>query len=174
MLHDPHLNQEFAENVLHWIEALHGRGISVEIKQTYVSPSEQAKLWKSGHPDSEVDSTIDLLESTGCFNIAKYIRAAKTIPGPCVTTLLPGCAWSNWGFCAFYTLKDIKTGRVYSSYDPVHIKIARYACKFNLFTGDRLRPLPLKTNIIQQHRETYPTDLWSLQEIDRRLQEVLV
>lgn len=165
------LDKGFQSKILDWIEELRKRDLCIEIKQGYISPFEQAKLWKSGHSDSDIDETIQNLQSRGHNCIAEMIMDATSTIGPLTTNLLPGCSWHNWRLALTYDLKKIEDNRVLSIHNPEYKIATRWAKKVELYTGDILSPNTLKPNIIQTHKETYPTDCFTLSEIDSKLRE---
>lgn len=171
-LDDPNLDKTFVSNVMDWVHELLNRNICVTLKNTYTAPADQAKLWKSGHSDAEIDRTIEYLENLGCGRMARYIRNAIAPIGPCLTTTLPGCSWNNWGVAMSYTLRMVNESKDLDLHDVLYKTTApRVAAKCNLFTSIRIRPAHLKPNIIQAYKTALPTDIWSLQEINKKLEE---
>lgn len=163
------LDKDFTDKLLLWIRELHKRDLNITIKQTYVSPLEQAKLWKSGHSDSDIDLVIQKLKEDSCDCIAQLIAEAKADIGPFVTNLLPGCDWSNWGFSMHYHLHKAGSDTKLSCHSAEYKVASRWALKLGVFTGDSLKPNVLKPNIIQAYQETTPVDFYSLKEIDKKL-----
>lgn len=163
------LDTDFKAKLLAWIQELTKRDLWIDIKQTYVSPLEQAKLWKSGHSDSDIDLVIQQLKEQSCYCIAQVVAEAKADIGPFVTNLLPGCDWSNWGYSMHYNLHKTGCNKLLSCHGPEYKIATRWAVKCGLFTGDVLIPRVLKPTTIQYYEETTPVDLWGMKTIDEKL-----
>lgn len=165
------LDHIFKNLVLEWIDELRKRNLCIEIRQAYISPKEQAKLWKSGHSDSEIDQAIQYLIANDCNTMADLIIEADGTVGPFVTKSFPGCSWHNWRTAMTYNLQKIGECKPLSLHNPEYKISTRWARKIGLYAGDTLEPVRLKPDLIQQSKYSNPLDCYSLKQIDDKLKE---
>ena len=165
------LNPDFRNALFDWVEELKKKNLYVQIKDTYISPLEQAKLWKSGHSDSDIDQKIEWLKRNKCECIAEMLADAYASVGPFVTNLLPGCSWHNWGKAATYNLRKTIEDRVFSIHNTEFKVAVRLAQKCGLFTGCQLLPTRLRDDVIQMHQDTFPINSLTIQRINAKVKE---
>lgn len=69
----------------------------VVLKYGFVTLQSQAKLWRTGRSDGEIDTAISILNEAGMLYLADILTRAGYEIGEKRTNYLPGFAWNNWG-----------------------------------------------------------------------------
>lgn len=164
-----HFNKEFLTKFECFASKVHELNLQLAEIQGYIHPKIQAKLWRQGHNDSEIDAMISSLEEKDCFYLAKLIRDTYSHPGLSCTDAIPGCTWHNWGEALTYHILD-EHNHVLELSHPKYLELAKIAKKCGFVHGTTFKENP-KVNLIQLSDCQSPTDKWTLKEINDKLMQ---
>lgn len=159
---------EFRDGIDRLITLCSNSGLVVRLSSGLRTPLEQAALWRKGRAIEVIQQKICWLRDKDCDYLANCLLAVGPQDGEWVTNALPGDSWHNWGEAADFLCFDIKGSPINSGDDPVYEDFQRLIPLAGL---NNYGPNWKKDAGHVQLRRNAPHQLYSLQDIDKVLEE---
>jgi peptidoglycan L-alanyl-D-glutamate endopeptidase CwlK len=164
----------FREKVEELLLACDDSGYTMRPYFTLRDPFEQARLWRQSRSSEEIGKRLAWLRKNGGGFIADCIESVGPQFGPPVTNAVPGLSWHQWGEAVdcFWLLDghaQWSTRKKVGGINGYHHYASR-AEELGLIAGGHWHSLKDWPHI--QHRaESSPARLYTLEEIDREMQQ---
>ena len=162
------INNVFKERLLLFLEHLAKNNLEVEDEILYVSPLDQAIIWRQGQLDGVIDGKIQELEDLDCKYLSHLLREARSAPGEFLSNSLPGCSWHNWGEAMTFNLYS--NGSMVLPNEAMNDLLNKIAKKVKLHLVVEPKEYAVYYGIYLSENNS-PLDQYTWQEIDKHVRE---
>lgn|SRR6267154_350673 len=163
------LNNKFHDKLYAFIDKCNAHEIVLEFETGFVHPREQARLWRKGRSDSEIDAKIAEFQLADADYLVKLLIDAHAPEGLSLTDDLPGFTWHNWGQAYTFCILG-EDGRPILSTSKIYAKAAELAKVTGLTSGYYFRPK--QAYLVQMSPHKTPAAEYSLQEINKEMERM--